>query len=127
MSFRYKGYTGGRLEFDDEADIFHGRVLGLVRDGITFEGRSVEELKRAFQDSVEDYLEWCAQEGAQPEVPFSGTITVQMEPDLHRRIVEVSQTTERDVNEWILDCIRHGLHKQGAVDVENEGSFLSAR
>lgn len=41
---QYKGYTG-RVEFDDEADIFHGEVIGL-RDVITFQGRTVEEVKK---------------------------------------------------------------------------------
>ena len=38
---QYKGYTG-RVEFDDEAVIFHGEVLDL-RDLVTFQGRSVDE------------------------------------------------------------------------------------
>ena len=32
---QYKGYTG-KVEFDSEADIFHGEVIGL-RDVITFQ------------------------------------------------------------------------------------------
>jgi len=55
---QYKGYTG-RVEFDDEADLFHGEVIGL-RDVITFQGRTVDEVKRAFHDSVDDYLAFCA-------------------------------------------------------------------
>ena len=52
----YKGYTG-HIEFDDEAGIFHGEVWGL-RDVVTFQGRSVDELSQAFKDSVDDYLEF---------------------------------------------------------------------
>lgn len=55
----YRGYTG-RAEFDDEAGIFHGEVLDL-RDVITFQGTSVEGLEQAFRDSVDDYLEFCAE------------------------------------------------------------------
>ena len=51
----YKGYTG-HVEFDDEASIFHGEVLDL-RDVVTFQGKSVDELFQAFRDSVDDYLE----------------------------------------------------------------------
>lgn len=57
----YKGYFA-RVEFDDEANIFHGEVINF-RDVITFEGQSVDELRKAFIDSVEDYLEFCAQPG----------------------------------------------------------------
>ena len=55
----YKGYTG-IVEFDDEAEIFHGEVANL-RAVITFQGRSVDELREAFEGSVDDYLEWCAE------------------------------------------------------------------
>ena len=36
---------------------FHGEVIN-IRDIITFQGKSVEELKKAFQESVEDYFEF---------------------------------------------------------------------
>jgi predicted HicB family RNase H-like nuclease len=53
---KYKGHTG-HVEFDDEAGIFHGEVLDL-RDVITFQGETVEEIKKAFRDSIDDYLEY---------------------------------------------------------------------
>ena len=53
---QYKGYIG-HVEYDDEAKIFHGQIVGL-KDVITFQGSSVEELEVAFRDSVEDYLAW---------------------------------------------------------------------
>ncbi len=67
---RYKGYVG-QVEFDDEAGLFHGEVMDL-RDVITFQGRSVEELEQAFRDSIDDYLEFCAQRGEEPDQPFPG-------------------------------------------------------
>ena len=62
---KYKGYIG-HVEYDDEAKLFHGDVVGL-RDIITFQGKSVDELEQAFKDSVEDYLEWCKERGLEPE------------------------------------------------------------
>jgi predicted HicB family RNase H-like nuclease len=61
----------GKVEFDDEADILHGEVIGL-RDVITFQGRTVDEVKGAFRESVDDYLAFCAKRGEEPEKPFSG-------------------------------------------------------
>lgn len=55
----YKGYLA-QVEFDHEAGIFQGRVLHL-RDVITFQGVTVDELRREFAESVEDYGEWCAE------------------------------------------------------------------
>ena len=59
---KYKGYTG-HVEFDDEARLFHGEVIDL-RDVITFQDTSVEELKSAFQDTVDDYLQSSARSEA---------------------------------------------------------------
>jgi predicted HicB family RNase H-like nuclease len=53
----YKGYLA-QVKFDDEADIFHGEAIN-TRDIITFQGKSVDELRQAFEESVEDYLEFC--------------------------------------------------------------------
>jgi len=63
----YKGYVG-KVEFDDEAAIFHGEVIG-TRDVITFEGESVAELRQAFQASIDDYLAFCASRGEHPDKP----------------------------------------------------------
>jgi predicted HicB family RNase H-like nuclease len=57
----YKGYTG-HVEYDDTEGSFHGEALDL-RDVITFQGKSVEEIERAFRESVDDYLEFCEQKG----------------------------------------------------------------
>ena len=54
----YKGYTGS-VEYDEEANSFHGMVLGLHRDGIIFEGDSADSLKKDFEESIEDYLAHC--------------------------------------------------------------------
>ncbi len=64
----YKGYAG-KVEFDDEAGIFHGEVLD-TRDVITFQGSSVAELHKAFQESIDDYLAFCkrARGGAEQAV-----------------------------------------------------------
>lgn len=66
----YKGYVG-KVEFDDDAEIFHGEVLD-TRDVITFQGKSVGELRQAFRDSIDDYLAFCEQRGESPDKPFSG-------------------------------------------------------
>ena len=57
---KYKGYFG-EVTYDDESKIFHGEVIGL-KDIITFQGKSVNELQKAFQDSIDDYLEWWKQQ-----------------------------------------------------------------
>ena len=57
----YKGYEA-LVQYDEDAEIFHGEVMNL-RDVITFQGSSAEELKQAFANSVEDYLAFCQERG----------------------------------------------------------------
>ena len=80
----YKGYEG-IAEFDEDAHIFSGEVLGL-KDVITFQGESVSELEQAFHDSVDDYLEWCSEDGVDPEKPYSGKMLLRFDPNLHSRV-----------------------------------------
>ena len=47
-----------------------------IRDVITFQGSGVEELKQAFQDSIDDYLEFCKQRGEEPDKPFLEKLTL---------------------------------------------------
>ena len=65
----YKGYIG-KGNFDDEAGIFHGEVVG-TRDVITFQGKSLSELTIAFQESIDDYLAFCERRGETPDKPPS--------------------------------------------------------
>jgi len=48
----YKGYIG-KVEINDEAGILYGEVINL-RDVITFEGTSVDEIQKAFRESIDE-------------------------------------------------------------------------
>lgn len=99
----YKGYVG-KVEFDDEAGIFHGEVIN-TRDVITFQGTTVDEIRQAFLDSVEDYLEFCAQLGQSPDKPFTGKLMLRLSPDLHRRIYIAAKQTGKSLNTWIAELL----------------------
>ena len=103
----YKGYLG-HVEFDEEADIFHGEVIN-TRDVITFQGENVKELKKAFIDSVEDYIEFCEERGETPEKPFSGKFNVRLDPVLHREAFVAAKQAGISLNSWIIDAIKHEI------------------
>ena len=79
----YKGYIGS-VEYDDENRVFSGTVIN-TRTVITFHGSSVDELEKEFHTSVDDYLQWCREDGIEPEKPYSGKFNVRFSPELHRR------------------------------------------
>src|ERR1700730_18887185 len=82
---KYKGYTG-HVEYDDEAKIFHGEVLG-IKDVVTFQGTTVDEIEQAFKDSIEDYLDWCKERGKEPEKSHSGKFNLRMPPDVYVKVM----------------------------------------
>ncbi len=95
----YKGYTA-KVEFDDEAMIFHGEVIG-IRDVVTFQGRSVEEIKKAFHGSVDDYLAFCKARGEEPDKPFSGKFVVRISPETHRKVYAAAKKSGQSINAWL--------------------------
>jgi len=99
----YQGYLA-KVEFDDEANMLHGEILNL-RDVITFEGSTVEELRHAFKDSVEDYLDFCAERNEEPEKPFSGKFMVRIDPELHREIYLRARMADKSLNSWISEAL----------------------
>jgi predicted HicB family RNase H-like nuclease len=103
----YRGYFAN-VEFDDDANIFHGEVINL-RDVITFEGETVNELKTAFHDSVDDYLTFCAERGEEPEKPYSGKFVIRVEPELHKNITIEAHKTGKSLNIWVKDAISKAL------------------
>jgi predicted HicB family RNase H-like nuclease len=98
---KYKGYIG-HVEYDDEAKIFHGEVVGL-RDIITFQGKSVEELEQAFHDSINDYLNWCKERGEKPEKTFSGTFNLRIPPELHAKLALHAKTIGISLNSYVTE------------------------
>ncbi len=112
---KYKGYIGC-VEYDDEAKIFHGEVVGL-RDVITFQGKTVDELEQAFKDSVDEYLVWCKQRGEKPEKAFSGTFNLRIPPDLHARLAFQAKTIGMSLNSYITDqlCYIYSQPIAGAI------------
>ncbi len=100
---KYKGYIG-KVEFDSEANILHGEVIG-IRDVVTFQGYSVKEIEKAFQDSVDDYLAFCKQRGESPDRPCSGHFVLRIDSDLHRKADMLANASGKSLNAWVADCL----------------------
>jgi predicted HicB family RNase H-like nuclease len=60
----YKGYSAN-IEVDLEAEILFGRVLD-INDIVTFQAQTIEEARQEFQNSIDDYLEFCKELGQEP-------------------------------------------------------------
>lgn len=101
---KYKEYEAV-VKFDEDAHVFHGEIIN-TRDVITFQGSSVKELEQAFKNSVDDYLEFCASRGEEPEKPYSGNFTVRLTPELHRKIALRARRRGKSVNRYVADLLK---------------------
>ncbi|MHC1549909.1 type II toxin-antitoxin system HicB family antitoxin [Phyllobacterium sp. K27] len=106
-TMHYKGYEAV-IEFDEEENIFHGEIVNL-RDVITFQGASATALKKAFADSVEDYLTFCKERGEEPEKPFSGQFVVRTEPVLHKAISGAARRAGISLNKWVVATLERSV------------------
>ena len=100
----YKGYTGS-VEYDDDGKYFTGEVLGLRRDGIIYEGDSVESLTKDFQEGIDHYLEHCKDKNVEPEKPFSGKLIIRISPEEHGSAAEKAADKGISLNEFIRRAI----------------------
>ena len=99
----YKGYRAA-VSYNDEAGVFHGEVIG-TRDVITFEGTSVEQLRKEFRFSIDDYLAVCAERGRQPDKPFSGKIPLRVAPEIHRAASAAAKAAGKSLNAWLAEMV----------------------
>jgi predicted HicB family RNase H-like nuclease len=97
----YGVYTGV-FDYDPNAEIFHGEVANTAAV-LTFQGRSVSELKKALKDTVDVYIEWCQKRGKEPQKPFSGNIPLRLGPELHREVAAAALSERKSVNQFVKD------------------------
>jgi len=108
---KYKGYNG-KAEYDDEAEIFYGEVIGL-RDVVTFRGSSVKELQKSFKESIDDYLAFCIRMNKNPDIPASGKLILRIPPELHSNAAITAKAEGRSLNSWVADAVKAKLYARG--------------
>ena len=99
----HKGYTA-RVQFDERDSIFAGRILGIA-DVIGFHGETVAELRAAFEEAVEDYLDACAKVGKQPLKPVSGNMMLRVPPEVHAHAAMMAEAHGKSLNQWATDVL----------------------
>ena len=114
----YKGYLG-KVEFDDEAGFFHGDVVN-TRDVITFQGKTVAELRKAFRESIDDYLAFCADRGEEPNKPFSGQFVTRIKPEKHREIYVAAMLSGKSLNAWVAEQLEDALETAGLAKANKQ-------
>ena len=103
----YKGYIA-KVEYDDENRVFTGSVIN-TKTVITFYGSSVDEIEKEFKASVDDYIEWCLEDGVEPEKPYSGKFNVRFTPELHQQAAVGAKMLGISLNSFVEKSVRDEL------------------
>jgi predicted HicB family RNase H-like nuclease len=106
----YKGYLA-RIEYSDEDECFIGHIAG-IRDVVGFHGESVSELRAAFEEAVDDYLETCARLDRKPQRPYSGKVMLRLDPSLHAKAAMSAQAQGKSLNVWAQEALEKAVSSQ---------------
>lgn len=103
----YKGYLA-RIEYSGEDECFVGRIAG-IRDVVGFHGESVSELRAAFEEAVDDYIETCERLNKKPQRPYSGKVMLRIEPSLHAKAAMSAQAQGKSLNAWAQEALQKAV------------------
>lgn len=110
-NMEYKGYVGS-VEISEEDGILFGKVEG-IRSLLSYEGKSVQELKEDFHGVIDEYLHDCAEEGIEPEKPYEGKIEILISPDLYRKAADSASSKRMSVDNFVENAIELAVHTSG--------------
>ena len=107
----YKGYLAS-VEFDDSVDVLHGRVVNSGPYPIaTFEATETRALRREFERSVDEYFEWCEEDGVEPRMPMCGEIELRLGAGLHAAVEMVARAEGTSVEAWVGRALRDAVER----------------
>ncbi len=104
---KYKGYEA-IVEFDEVDELFFGNVIN-TRDVISFDGKTVDELKQSFEAVIDEYLSDCRKEGKEPDKPFSGQFNLRISPELHRKISLEAKKQNISLNTFVEQTLEKSV------------------
>jgi predicted HicB family RNase H-like nuclease len=111
----HKGYAA-RVDFDDDDGIFFGQIAG-IRDGVGFHADTVEGLRAAFHEAVEDYIETCAKVGKAPQKPYSGQIMVRVAPEVHANAALAAQLAGKSLAKWTEEKLKAAAEAEAGTGI----------
>jgi predicted HicB family RNase H-like nuclease len=104
----YRRYAA-RIEYSDEDQCFIGHIAG-INDVVGFHGDSVSELRTAFEEAVEDYLEACEKLGRVPQKPYSGKLMLRVPPEVHAAVAAAAEVSGKSINQWATEAFSKAVH-----------------
>ena len=106
----YKGYLG---TVDIDGNELYGTVVNLYRDHVDFRGKTVDDVRRAFQESVDFYVDGCRQDGEEPERPRSEGFMIRLSGITQRRATTLAKVKEKSLNAVVGEALEEYLSQHG--------------
>lgn len=110
----YKGYKGS-VEYSREDNCLMGKVQGMGKDLIAYEGQTLDELRQDFEAGIDSYIEGCRADGVEPQKPYSGKLNLRMSSELHSRVAAFVAASGTTINDFINRAIRNELNKVAVI------------
>jgi predicted HicB family RNase H-like nuclease len=107
----YKGYYGN-IEYSAEDNCLYGKVLGIPKDLISYEGYTASELYEDFKGAIDDYLQLCENSGRKPHKSYSGTLNLRMPSEIHCRLAMAAVNKGTSINSFIINSIEKELQAE---------------
>jgi predicted HicB family RNase H-like nuclease len=112
----YKDYIGS-VHFNAEDEVFFGKIEG-IDDLISFEGKTVSELKKAFEESVNDYVKLCKEAGKDNEKSYKGSFNVRISPEVHKKAKRLAIMNGMSLNQFIQKAVEEEV-KRGSASINS--------
>ena len=110
----YKDYMGS-VHYCAEDEVFYGKIEG-IEDLVSFEAKSVDALKAAFEESVEDYLDICERSNKDSEKSYKGSFNVRIPPELHRKAKRTAVKMGISLNQFMQKALEDELAREDALN-----------
>lgn len=109
----YKDYIG-TVNYANEDNTFYGKIEG-INDLVLFEGETVSELKKGFEDAVTDYLETCKEISKEPNKAYKGVFNVRVSKKTHQEISEIAIKNNLKLNDLVKKTLNYLVNNEDAI------------
>lgn len=100
----YEGHRA-RADFDGDDDCSVGHIVG-INDIVGFHGSTVDEMKAAFKEAVDDYLDTCRRVGKSPERTYSAAMMFRVSPETHASSAQLADLRGLSLNQLGEEVMR---------------------
>ena len=102
-TMKHKEYAAS-IEYREGDGCLVGNIAS-IRDIVGSHGETVTELRSAFEEAVDDYLETCAKLGKEPQRSYSGRLMLRIPPAIHAAVATAAETSGKGINQLVSEIL----------------------